>query len=123
MSKIKQLLDIVLSNHNKVRVIAETLVERIEPSVPSTEMEKKALALYKGPFHREHGYIFDAKGQMVADDSGDQNSMVQVRGWGRITYMDHPEQLQDAVGDIIAKALTLYWDLHTEKEGDEKTND
>ena len=120
MSKIKDMALQLIASQNKFRGIAENLVDRISPTVPTTEMEKKALALYVPPFRREHGYIFDAENEMVADDSGDGNSMAQVRGWGRMVYMDKPEELQDATGDIIAKALTLYWDLHVGDEEEDK---
>ena len=113
-------METVFHNHNMTRVLAETLIKRIDPTVPSTEMEGKALAIYKAPFTCHEGYIFDADGEMVVDNGGNEQTMAQVRGWGRITYMENPEKLQDAVGDIIAKALTLYWDLHADDEGEEK---
>ncbi len=69
---------------------------------------KQALALYRGPFRFERGYIFDAEGHMVADES--VGILCRVRGWGRISHMENPEALQDAVGEHIAKALTVYWE-------------
>ena len=73
-------------------------------------ISKKALKLYTPPFRYEMGYIFDSENEMVADDY--ETSITQVRGWGRISYMDEPEELQDAVGEHIAKALTEYWEKH-----------
>jgi len=70
-------------------------------------MREKALQLYKAPFRHEYGYIFDSEGQMVADDAGE--SVTRVRGWGRIGQMENAELLQDTVGDMIAEALTEYW--------------
>lgn len=70
----------------------------------------EALKLYTPPFRFDHGYIWDSKNNMVAD-SGDANDMAcRVRGWGRISYMENPEQLQDSVGEHMAKALTEYWE-------------
>ncbi len=72
------------------------------------DIDKKALALYKPPFKFVHGYIFDSENQMFADQH--ETSVCRVRGWGRLSYMDEPEKLQDAVGEHIAKALTAYWE-------------
>ena len=73
-----------------------------------TETER-ALALYKPPFTLQHGYIFDATQQMVADSAG-ENALLRIRGWGRIGYLPDPETLQDLVGTMIATALTEYWE-------------
>ncbi|WP_429497091.1 hypothetical protein ACQUFY_04560 [Robbsia andropogonis] len=87
----------------------------------SDELKKAALDLYRPPFVRKHGYIFDSAGQMVADDAG-ANATLRVRGWGRIGYLPNAEGLQDQVGDLIALALTEYWERaasveqHTEIE-------
>lgn len=76
-----------------------------------TDLEKRALDLYRAPFKFYRGYIHDVNGEMVADD--DKPDPIQrVRGWGRIGYMESPEQLQDAVGHLIAKALTEFWEKH-----------
>lgn len=40
-------------------------------------------------------YIYDAEGKMIAD----------VRGWGWIQKMKHPEQVQDNMGQFIADAI------------------
>ena len=39
--------------------------------------------------------IFDSDNKMIA----------QVRGWGRIQYMDNPEEKQDMIGRFIAEAM------------------
>lgn len=70
---------------------------------------RDALALYKPPFSFTCGYIFDSTGAMVADDNC-ESILLRVRGWGRIQYKDNPGQLQDAVGEHLAKALTEYWE-------------
>ena len=72
--------------------------------------KEKAFALYRPPFSFRHGYIYDADNNMVSDQH--ESSVCRVRGWGRISYMENPEQLQDAVGEHIAKALTEYWQKH-----------
>ena len=74
----------------------------------STKLRKLALALYKPPFKYMHGYIFDAEGEMVSDEAGQH--ITEIRGWGRISYMDNPETLQDAVGELVAEALTKFWE-------------
>ena len=70
------------------------------------EIKERARKLYKPPFRHEHGYIFDADHSMVADECV---HALCVRGWGRLSYMTEPERLQDAVGELIAEALTKFW--------------
>ena len=72
-------------------------------------LRQRATDLYEPPFRFECGYIFDAKGQMVADQGGAEGYALRVRGWGRIGYMESPEQLQDEVGEKIAEILTQHW--------------
>lgn len=74
------------------------------------ELTVKALALYKPPFKFMYGYIHDGDGRVVADNNvGADNQVLRVRGWGRISYMENAEALQDEVGEVIAVALTEYW--------------
>ncbi|MCP2005281.1 UNVERIFIED_ORG: hypothetical protein J2Y78_003821 [Buttiauxella agrestis ATCC 33320] len=74
------------------------------------ELTVKALALYKPPFKFMYGYIHDGDGRVVADNNvGADNQVLRVRGWGRISYMENAEALQDEVGEVIAFALTEYW--------------
>ena len=68
-----------------------------------------AVKLYKPPFRYERGYIFDADNSMVADNDA-QDTVGRVRGWGRIQYLPNPEILQDRVGELIAQALTEFWE-------------
>lgn len=35
----------------------------------------------------------------------DFNRVCDVRGWGRISYMENPEDKQDSMGRFIAKAI------------------
>ena len=85
----------------------------------------QALSLYTPPFKYIHGYIYDSADQMVADYSGGSDEEVEadesgnlalrVRGWGRINYLktEHDNgDIQDEVGNILAKALTEYWFKH-----------
>jgi len=74
-----------------------------------TELQQAALELYESPFKFECGYIYDAKNRMVADDDG-QDVVLRVRGWGRINSLENPEKLQDTVGELIAQALTEFWE-------------
>ena len=75
---------------------------------PVSEIRQRALDLYKPPFKFECGYIQDSKHRMVADQHDGPDSL-RVRGWGRISYMEDPEKLQDEVGALIAEALTEKW--------------
>jgi hypothetical protein len=64
----------------------------------------QALKLYRPPFRHECGYILDKEGHTVADE------VLRVRGWGRISHLcGNPKEMQDAVGDLIAEALTMFW--------------
>ena len=72
------------------------------------ELTKEALKLYHPPFKFVHGYIYDSKNEIVADQA-EFLAALEVRGWGRIKYMDNAENLQDRVGELIAQALTEFW--------------
>lgn len=76
-----------------------------------SEIRDRAKALYVPPFRFEDGYIWDAKGQMVADDHVDDHGTqpLRVRGWGRIGYLKDAEDLQDEVGKHIAEILSAHW--------------
>lgn len=81
---------------------------------PVSELRARAIALYKPPFKFDHGYIWDADGRMVADNNLDEDGQIlRVRGWGRISYLENAEALQDEVGEIIAIALSNYWNIHS----------
>lgn len=76
------------------------------------DLHARAIDLYTPPFRFEYGYIWDAKDQMVADNSVPEDAegaALRVRGWGRISYLEEPEALQDEVGNIIASAMTEHW--------------
>lgn len=81
-------------------------------------MRARALKLYRPPFRYEHGYIFDSQNEMVVDDASksQEAAALRVRGWGRISYLKDPEELQDAVGALIAEALTTFWRTELEKK-------
>lgn len=72
-----------------------------------------ALDYLKPPFEFNRGYIFDAEGHMVADDGDWKNHVVRIRGWGAISYLESPEQLQDMIGTLVAEALTEFWQRDT----------
>lgn len=77
----------------------------------NSDIRDKSIGLYTPPFRFEHGYIWDAKGKMVADNHVDgEDAALRVRGWGRISYMENPEALQDEVGNVIALAMTEFWE-------------
>lgn len=70
-------------------------------------LEIKARRALKPPFTHERGYIYDANGDMVADNGG-----LRVRGWGRLGELEDGAEIQDAIGDRIAEILTQNWDYH-----------
>lgn len=72
-----------------------------------------ALDYLKPPFKFNRGYIFDAEGHKVADDGDWKNHVVRIRGWGAISYLESPEQLQDMIGTLVAEALTEFWQRDT----------
>jgi len=75
----------------------------------SDDIRRRAFALYKPPFRYEGGYIWDGKGEMVADGRVDSDIGPRVRGWGRMKYMPNAEELYAATGHLIAEALTKFW--------------
>lgn len=92
------------------------------------DLRNRALALYSGPFRFDPhgGYIWAEGGgegvEMVADRAGGVNApaadpaaVTRVRGWGRIGYMEDAAALHDAAGELIAEALTEYWERHAPK--------
>ena len=62
-------------------------------------------ALLTPPFRYECGCIWDSEGHMVLDEHGHE-----VRGWGRLQYVDHAEAKQDGIGERIAQILSQYWE-------------
>jgi hypothetical protein len=90
--------------------IARSISPGPKPSMTDQCLHPDAFSLYRPPFKHVRGFIFDSQNNMVADQT---DHVLRVRGWGRISYLKDPEQLQDAVGDLIAEALTAYWVQHS----------
>jgi hypothetical protein len=86
--------------------IARSISPDTKPSMADRCLHPDAFSLYRPPFKHVRGFIYDSQNNMIADQAG---HVLRVRGWGRISYLKDPEQLQDSVGDLIAKALTAYW--------------
>lgn len=84
-------------------------------SVNKNELRSQALSICKPPFEYKRGYIFDANGNTVADNPMEEGAL-RLRGWGRISHMENPEQLQDEIGEIIADAMSEYWSKHVISE-------
>ena len=59
-------------------------------------------------YDREQQTIWDASGMMVCD----------IRGWGKIQFMDHSEERQDAIGEKVAKLLNGFHEHDQEKFAD-----
>lgn len=57
--------------------------------------EIKKIIIYPVRYEPMGQYIFDAEDHTVAN----------VRGWGRLQYMEHGEEKQDAIGHFIAEAI------------------
>jgi hypothetical protein len=51
--------------------------------------------LIKFPVKLEHGYIYDADGNMIT----------QIRGWGRLQYLENGEAKQDTIGQFVTDAI------------------
>jgi hypothetical protein len=84
--------------------------QAVEPEPPFDTKRKAAMAIYKPPFKHHRGYIYDSQQHMVADDHDVHAAVVaRVRGWGRIGYMQNPEELQDEVGEMMADALNALY--------------
>lgn len=62
---------------------------------------ERVSALYVPPFK------YDPNNQAIYD--GDDRHVLDVRGWGRIQYMDGAEALQDAAGERIVSILNEHW--------------
>lgn len=100
-----------------------------------TQIPAHIKALYKAPFRESWGYIQDAKNETVGwawPRPRDRlpNSCFMTRGWGRIQYMENPEQLMKELNSILlaivepvkfdltkcAAALTVAWEKDNEKQ-------
>ncbi len=80
-----------------------------------TNIQQQAIKLYTPPFIYKDGYVFDANGYIVLDNVIEVTKdidFLRIRGWGRISYMENSEELQDTVGKLVAIALTEFWDKH-----------
>jgi hypothetical protein len=75
------------------------------------DLKKEAMSQFKAPFSYHGGFIFDADSNMVSDDSGGDH-IARVRGWGRLGYLENGGEIQDKIGELIAEALTEYWNNH-----------
>jgi hypothetical protein len=65
-----------------------------------SEKNNLALETLKFPVHYDarQQTIWDARGMMVCD----------IRGWGKIQFMNKSEDRQDAIGELIASLLNKY---------------
>ena len=74
------------------------------------KLRVNAMALYKAPFRYDARgqYIFDATGNMVADNPI-QDAALRLRGWGKLSYEENGADLQDEFGQIIVDALNAYY--------------
>lgn len=77
---------------------------------PLPEFQLQALSLYKPPFKFMCGYIFDGGHNMFADGGDFSDQAARIRGWGRLGYMENAEKIQDAAGELFARALTELWE-------------
>lgn len=66
----------------------------------SNEKNNLALETLKFPvrYDSRQQTIWDAKGMMVCD----------IRGWGKIQFMNKSEARQNAIGELIANLLNKY---------------
>jgi hypothetical protein len=52
-------------------------------------------------------FSYDPNDQSVRDANNER--VLDIRGWGRIQYIDPSGKLQDEVGQHVATTLTSYW--------------
>lgn len=94
----------------EVAVVRSRAAASVEDQLePGSDFRERALALCRPPFRFEHGYVFDDASEMVADNHASEGGILRVRGWGRLRYMLDSERLQDALGGLLAEALTRFW--------------
>lgn len=72
---------------------------------PSKNLDIQAMRQLKPPFTYERGYIWDSEANMVADS---QHSL-RIRGWGKLGKLENGAEIQDAIGERIARILTEHW--------------
>ena len=114
-----------------------TGISYFQPNIMTTpnktlDLNQVAVSLFKPPFKYLSGYVWDSANNMVCDDAiqsanediatkkSHGEPVLRLRGWGRIQYLPNAEATQDQVGDIIAKALNLYWSTHDVMVADNK---
>lgn len=97
-----------------IAAIEADIAKPVEP--PFGTKRKAAMAIYTPPFVFIHGYVYDSKNNMVADQGGfgDKDTVeravaLQIRGWGRIGYMPNAQELQNEVGAMCVDALNAYY--------------
>jgi len=73
----------------------------------TTDLRSQALELYRPPFRREYGYVFDSRSDTIV-------SVLRPRG-SRVKSPLDPNPLQDAAGDLVAEALTRFWEAELEQ--------
>lgn len=77
------------------------------------KLKDQAMAAFKAPFRHIRGYIWDSASQMVLDDCVEDAAVptMRVRGWGYLQKLPDGDKVQDHMGEVVADALTLYWEL------------
>lgn len=84
----------------------------------SARYKQKAMSLFKPPFRYDSmgGYIWDSENNMFADQEEiEMGTISRLRGWGRLSYLEDGEEIQDAMGEIFAEALNMYFERNKEK--------
>ena len=102
-------------DYNQVSAKLSEAVQGLEaPLQNASEARRVGMSLYKPPFRYEHGYIFDSN---VADDGPTGMLLARILGWGYIQHAGGAtvtaEAIQAELGQVVADALTEFWDRHT----------
>ena len=105
-------------DYNQVSAKLSEAVQGLEASVQNaSEARRVGMSLYKPPFKYEHGFIFDSNDHIFADDGPTGMLLARIRGWGYIQHAGGTtvtaEAIQDELGQVVADALTEFWDRHT----------
>lgn len=92
------------------------------PADEAVRIDARLLELYQAPFRFDErgGYICDAQNNMVADNHVEGDQAMRVRGWGRLSYRQDGEEVQDLMGQAMADALTARWNAAMRAQGDDR---
>lgn len=80
------------------------LIDELTRSPERTELEKTAIDNMHFPL------VYDEMGQMIFGKSlkGGSEHILDVRGWGRLQYLDNSMKIQDTIGKLVVDTLNKH---------------